>query len=200
MPRFRSAAVRIAVISTAIVILLAATHSLWLAALGRALVHADAPVHADIAVVLAGDGAGYRIMKAAELARQGYVPKVLVSGPPYFYGFHECDLAIPFAVRRGCPQDLFIALPNEANSTTEEAAAVLAELRRRGVRRALVVTSDYHTARASRIYRRLAGGIDFEMIAARDRYFTAEGWWHSRPACKVFAMEWIKTLAAVVGM
>ena len=46
----------------------------WLPAIGRALIHDDGPGKADIAVVLAGDYWGNRIVKAGELVRQGYVP------------------------------------------------------------------------------------------------------------------------------
>ena len=84
-------------------------------------------------VVLAGDFSGNRILKAADVARQGFAPHVLVSGTSGEYGFHETDLAIPFAVRHGFPQSYFIALPNDARSTKDEAAEVLAALAKRNV-------------------------------------------------------------------
>ena len=96
-------------------------------------------------MVLAGDYEGHRIEKAAELIREGYVPAALISGPRGFYGGHESDYAIAYAVRQGFPAQWFIALPHSALSTREEARVVLAELRRRNVRSFLLVTSDYHT-------------------------------------------------------
>src|SRR5689334_14215167 len=51
---------------------------LW--ALGAMLVNAGPPRPADIAITMAGDQSGFRVLKGAELVRQGYVPKVLVSG------------------------------------------------------------------------------------------------------------------------
>ena len=68
------------------------TAMLWLAALGRDrwFTMTDA-AKADIAVVLAGDYWDIAFSKAAELVRQGYVPTVLVSGPPGFYGVNEAD-------------------------------------------------------------------------------------------------------------
>ena len=53
----------------------------WLTALGEALIHDDGAGKAEIAVVLAGDNWGYRLTKAAELAKQGYVPRVLLTYP-----------------------------------------------------------------------------------------------------------------------
>jgi uncharacterized SAM-binding protein YcdF (DUF218 family) len=178
----------------------AATHAWWMAALGRMLVRDDGPARADIAVVLAGDFCGHRVVRAAELVKQGFVPQVLVSGPHMMYGSYECDLAIPFAVERGYPQSWFVRAPNEALSTRDEAAAMLAELRRRGVHRFLLVTSDYHTARAARIYRAALGNLDMRVVAAPDRYFRADGWWHNREGRKIFLVEWMKTAANAFGI
>jgi uncharacterized SAM-binding protein YcdF (DUF218 family) len=180
--------------------LAAATHSWWLAALGRLLVRDEGPTRADIAVVLAGDFYGNRVVRAAELVKQGYVPHVLVSGPHMLYGLYECDLEIPFAVKRGYPENWFIRSPNEAHSTREEAAAILADLRRRGVHRFLLVTSDYHTARAARIYRKAATDPDLRVVAAPDEYFRADGWWRDREGRKIFLVEWMKTVANALGM
>jgi uncharacterized SAM-binding protein YcdF (DUF218 family) len=180
--------------------LAAATHSWWLAALGRLLVRDEGPAHADIAVVLAGDYYGNRVVRAAELVKQGYVPNVLVSGPHMLYGFYECDLEIPFAVKRGYPESWFVRSPNQALSTREESAAILADLRRRGVHRFLLVTSDYHTARAARIYRRAAPDLDMRVVAAPDEYFRADGWWRNREGRKIFLVEWMKTVANALGM
>jgi len=191
---------KFAVCVAILIVLAAATHAWWLAALGRQLVRDDGPAHADIAVVLAGDYYGNRILRAAELVKQGYVPNVLVSGPHLLYGFYECDLEIPFAVKRGYPESWFIREPNEALSTRDEAAAILADLRRRGVHRFLLVTSDFHTARAARIYRAAAPDLDMRVVAAPDRYFRADGWWHNREGRKIFVVEWMKTVANAFGI
>jgi uncharacterized SAM-binding protein YcdF (DUF218 family) len=183
-----------------LIALAAATHVWWLAALGRELVRDEGPAHADIAVVLAGDYYGDRILRAAELVKQGYVPSVLVSGPHLLYGLYECDLEIPFAVKRGYPESWFIREPNEALSTRDEAAAILADLRRRGVHRFLLVTSNFHTARAAHIYRAAAPDLDMRVVAAPDKYFRADGWWHNREGRKIFVVEWMKTVANVFGI
>jgi uncharacterized SAM-binding protein YcdF (DUF218 family) len=186
--------------ATVLLAILVITHSWWLAALGRMLVRDQGPAPAEIAVVLAGDYYGNRIVRAAELVKQGYVPRVLVSGPETIYGQYECDLAIPFAVRQGYPADWFLRVPNVALSTREEAAAILADLRRRGVHRFLLVTSDYHTARAGRIYRAAAPDLDIRVVAAPDRYFRADSWWRNREGQKIFLIEWMKTVANALGM
>jgi uncharacterized SAM-binding protein YcdF (DUF218 family) len=176
----------------------------WLGALGRALVHDEGAGKAEIAVVLAGDSWGNRLTKGAELVRQGYVPLVLVSGPPAFYDVNEADAAIHFAILRGYPAEWFIPLYHTAMSTREEATAVLDALQQRHIHSALLVTSDYHSARARRIFlaaeRQRGGGPNLRMVASRDRFFSAAGWWHNREGQKTAFMEWAKTVATVFGI
>ncbi len=178
--------------------------SLWLPVLGYALVHDDGPAKADIAVVLAGDYLGHRIGKAAELVREGYVPAALISGPSGFYGWHESDYAIAYAVRQGFPASWFIALPHSALSTREEAFVVLGELRRRHVRSFLLVTSDYHSARARRTFlaaeRAMGGGPIMRTVAAPDEFFRPDSWWRNREGQKTVFFEWSKTVATALGM
>jgi uncharacterized SAM-binding protein YcdF (DUF218 family) len=178
--------------------------SLWLPLLGYALVHDDGPAKADIAVVLAGDSWGHRIEKAAELIREGYVPAALISGPPGFYGLHESDYAIAYAVRLGFPAPWFIPLPHSALSTRDEASVVLVELRRRNVRSFLLITSDFHTARARRIFlaaeRQMAGGPAMRTVAAPDEHFRPDSWWRNRESQKTAFFEWTKTFANALGM
>jgi uncharacterized SAM-binding protein YcdF (DUF218 family) len=179
------------------------TRTLWLSAMGRALIRDEGPAKADIAVVLGGDSYGHRIFKAGELVRAGYVPMVLVSGPPGFYGGYESDLAIPFAVRQGFPAEWFVPFPHTGLSTKTESAAILRELRRRKVKRFLLVTSDYHSARARRIYlaeeRAQGGGPDLRVVACPDEFFRPGSWWRTREGQKIAFMEWSKTVATVFG-
>ena len=180
------------------------SRSLWLPVLGYALVHDDGPAKADIAVVLAGDQVGHRIEKAAELIREGYVPAALISGSPGFYGLHECDFEIAYAIRQGFPAQWFIALPHSALSTRDEAPVVLGELRRRNVRSFLLITSDYHTARARRIFlaaeRAMAGGPTMRTVAVPDQFFHPDSWWRNREGQKTVFFEWSKTVASALGI
>ncbi len=188
----------------ALAVVLFFTRLFWLPALGWALVYDQGPAKADIAVVLAGDQWGHRILKAAELVRDGYVPVALVSGPPGFYGFHECDLAIQFAVRKGYPAEWFIPMPHDGYNTRDEARVILAELRRRNVHTFLLVTSNFHTARATRIYRSvaksMAGAPSFRTVASTDEFFTPDGWWRNREGRKILWNEWLKTVTGPLGI
>jgi len=163
-------------------------------------VRAEPAVPADAIVVLAGDFSGNRILTAADLVRRGIAPRALISGPSGAYGLHESDLAIQFAVRHGYPESYFVALPNDARSTRDEAAVVLAALAQMHAHRVDIVTSDYHTRRAGNIYRAVAHGVDIHMVAAPDQFFSARGWWKNRDGRKTFLLEWMKTVATWLGM
>ncbi len=185
-----------------IVVVVAAVlaHPLWMGALGWYLVKAEEPSRADIAVVLAGDGYGNRILKAADLVRRGFTTRVLVSGPDGMYGYDEAELAISFAVHHGNPQSWFIPFPNKTHSTREEAQAIVPELRGLGVRRVLLVTSNYHTRRAGGIYRAEAPELQFLVVAAPDEFFRPGDWWHTREGQKRFVLEWMKTISGWFGI
>ncbi len=180
-----------------VVVILAGLYAgrpIWLRQMGEFLIKAQSPEPADMAVVLAGDGYGHRILKAVELVRQGYVPQVLVDGPPGMYGYDESRLAIQFAVDQGAPPEIFIPLPMRARSTIAESQAVDAVLRKRNVRTALVVTSNFHTRRAAAVFRNLGSPVRYIVVAAPDEDFRPEDWWHSREAQKVVVQEYAKLL------
>ncbi len=179
------------------------SRSLWLPLPASVLIYREEPAKADIAVVLAGDGLGTRIEKAAALAKAGYVPLVLVSGPPGVYGMNESDLAVQFIEREGYPADWFVPFPDPSHSTREEAVYILRELRQRNVRNFLLVTSNYHTGRARRIFlaveKQMGYAPAFRTIATADKYFSADAWWRNREGQKTFVLEWWKTIAAALG-
>jgi uncharacterized SAM-binding protein YcdF (DUF218 family) len=176
----------------------------WLTALGWALVYDQGPAKADAAVVLAGGYWGKRILFAADLVKQGYVPRVLVSGPPGFYGVNESEAAIAWAVKQGDPAVWFVAVPHEATSTRTEAQALLGYVRQHDIHSILLVTSNYHTARAGRIFRKtereMGGGPDLRVVAAPDKYFAPASWWQSREGRKTAFLEWTKTVSSAFGI
>jgi uncharacterized SAM-binding protein YcdF (DUF218 family) len=174
-------------------------HTQILGALGSYLVHDEPLRHADVIFVLAGDASGGRIFKGGELVRQGYAPKVIVSGPEV-YGVHECELAIAMAERAGYPASYFVHFEHDAHSTAEEAQDAAPLFRSMGAKHVLLVTSDFHTRRAGKIFRAVIPDIAFDVVGAADAHFTPRGWWKDREGRKTFIMEWTKTVAAWFGV
>jgi uncharacterized SAM-binding protein YcdF (DUF218 family) len=170
-------------------------HNALLGAIGGYLVREQPPEKADVAIVLGGDGSGRRILAAAELEREGYVPLVLVSGPGGAYGYHECDLAIPFAVKAGYPESYFRHMEHDGHSTRDEAHVAAPILRQLRVHTALLVTSDFHTRRAGAVFRDATPDISYVVVGTPDEYFSASGWWRDREGRKITLLEWTKTVA-----
>jgi uncharacterized SAM-binding protein YcdF (DUF218 family) len=186
---------KVVVIAAAVAALGLVFHQALLAAVGSYLVRPEAPEKADLVIVLAGDGEGRRILEGGELVRQGYAPQALVSGPGSVYGFHECDLAIQFAVRAGYPEQYFRHMEHDGHSTRDEAAVAAPILHHMGVHTALLVTSNFHTRRAGAVFRDVMPDIRYIVIAVPDENFSADGWWRNREGRKIALLEWTKTIA-----
>lgn len=169
-----------------------------LAAAGRALVENDGPQKAQAIVVLGGDDYGCRIIKAAQLATEGYAPFVLVSGPRMLLG-HESDMTIQYAEQKGYPASLFHPLTDDTNSTRSETLFIGKYLREHGIRKILLVTSNFHTHRAAYLMRKQNPGLQVVVVPAPDPYFTSDGWWKTREGQKTFLIEWLKTVATWLG-
>jgi uncharacterized SAM-binding protein YcdF (DUF218 family) len=170
-------------------------------AYGGLLVEAGPPRKAGAILVLAGGWRGERILTAGELVRAGYAPIVLMSDPDMrYYGVSECRLAIEFAASRGFPPASFVCVTTAGDSTREESAAMVAEVRRRGVRDFLLVSSEYHTRRATYLYRWRAPDLRFSAVAARSPSFALDRWWTTRDGRKHVLLESMKYVADRLGL
>lgn len=155
---------------------------------------------ADAIFVLGGDHFGDRITHAALLARQGFAPKVYVSGPSGVFDRFESELAIEFAQNHGFSDVSFVPLPNHCTSTRDEAERFMPEFRRLGFKKVLVVTSNFHTRRAGNILRAVASEPTVLMVAAPTREFRPVDWWYRRQDQKNLFLEWAKTFANWIGL
>jgi len=171
-----------------------------LTAAGAALVQAESPRKAQAILVLGGDDYGTRIIKAAQLAREGFAPIVLVSSPPNPISA-GCDCHVDYARRNGYSISTFqrVEIPSWVDSTRSEAIFFRKYLNTRDIRDILIVTSNFHTKRAAYLWHQEAPSLRFTMIAAPDLFFTPSTWWKTRNGQKTFLLEWLKTFAARLG-
>jgi uncharacterized SAM-binding protein YcdF (DUF218 family) len=168
-----------------------------LTSLGSFLVDSQPPQRADLIVVLGGDFWGPRVLTGAELARLRYAPIALFSGPPY-QGRPEGGMAIDFLVQRGYPRDLFQVFAIHADSTIGEANALRGELTRRHVRRVLLVTSSYHSRRATIALTLLCPGVQFISVPAPDPHYHIVQWWNDDSSRQLFFSEWSKIVGSLL--
>lgn len=166
-----------------------------LGGLAGMLVKSSPMEKADAAVVLGGDDSyeGYRVRAAVRLYHDGWVQKLVVSGPRRGYGIYETELSVPLAVSLGVPKGDMLVVPNTSRSTREEAQLLCPLMERKGIRSLYVVSSNYHTRRAHRIFLDASGGrLRVLAYPATDDWFTPGGWWHSREGRKIFLRESLK--------
>ena len=168
-----------------------------LAYLGGYLVDVDPPQTVDLILVLGGDFWGPRVIEAAELAKRGYAPVVLLSSPPYA-GRPEGELTIPFLVQKGYPSDDLQVFAHAAKSTIAEANILRGEFARRGAKRVILVTSNYHSRRAATMFRLFCPGIHFISVPAPDPQYHVDGWWNEAGSRQLFFSEWTKILGSVL--
>jgi len=118
---------------------------------------------ADALIVLGGEPQA-RPTEAARLYRAGVAPKVFVTG------IGDSSRNRQFLIAEGVPQDSFTVEPK---STTPFANATLLKPLLAGaqVRRALIVTSPFHTRRALGTFRKVMPEITFGVTD------TSIGWW-----------------------
>lgn len=172
-----------------------------LTVLGAALI-TDDPLHpADAILVLGGESReGDRVRHAVKLFKRGLAPLLVLSGTPIGFRTHEADVMRRHAEFLGVPPARILIVKHDADSTKEEAGVVVPILKRRGLKEVILVTSNYHTARAKRIFEHAAGpdGPHFLASAVDDGLFEPDGWWKHRRYAKTFVYEAIKTVWSAI--
>jgi uncharacterized SAM-binding protein YcdF (DUF218 family) len=171
-----------------------------LSRMGTFLNVGEPPRKADVALVLAGGWTGERVMKAAELVRQGYVPSAILSGSASYYDVPECQAAIAYASHRGVDPAIYTCVTTSGKSTREEAVDTLRELRRVGARKVLLVSVNSHLRRARQIYSELAPDLEIHYVGAENPNFKLAEWYKSREGRKAMFFELTKFVTSPFGI
>jgi hypothetical protein len=163
------------------------------AASGRWLV-VDDPQRADVILVLAGE-MNTRPARGVELLNAGYAPRLIIDVPARerVYQWTAPDLAALWVKNLPRAQAISIC-PTFGFSTKEEAREAARCLERTGGKKALLVTSDFHTRRALSTFRHEVPGIDFHIAAAYDASNFGVNWWKDREWAKTNFYEWMRLL------
>ncbi len=161
--------------------------------IGNSWIVEDSLDRADALILLGDDNyQAQRATRAAELFHRGMAPLVVASGRqlrPYagISELMEKDLKA-----RGVPAKAIVRFPHTADSTIGE-AELLGELAaKRGWKRVIVVTSNYHARRARYILRRVfPAAVDVRVAAAPADEFDPGEWWKNRRGWKKLFNEMV---------
>ncbi|MCD6521103.1 MAG: YdcF family protein [Anaerolineae bacterium] len=175
--------------------LLVLSHRWWLGAVAQLLVVDQPPAQADAILVLGG-GDGSRQERAIELYQQGWAPLIISSGDkPHVPVLDKtfAELGADYMVARGIPRQTILLLKTPI-STYEEALESLQLAQKRGLRALLVVTDNYHTRRASLVFRHVYRGTGIQLIfvSAKPSWFQLNSWWTNERALVACFEEYIK--------
>lgn len=173
-----------------------------LTGLGAVLVIADPLKRADAIVILSGGG-DQRMAEAISLYQEKYAGTIIltetgsrVSGFDSDYSFEQ-RLALMDA---GIPPTAILVTPEHADSTSEEAKAVLNLIGRDKTHDLIVVTDSYHTLRTRLIWRDVfkESGIKIIVRPGRESWYRSSSWWLSRDGWEATILEYIKLADFVV--
>ena len=157
----------------------------------------DTPQKSDLVVVLAGE-TEQRPAKGLQMVSQGMAPRMLLDAPAAAQIYHRSQLELAQQYLSGQPEAGKLSVcPIIGLSTRDEARDVgrcLADpsMGLAGVRRILLVTSDFHTRRALSIFRHEIPGVEFSSAAAYDPTQFGSRWWEHRQWAKIFFDECVR--------
>jgi uncharacterized SAM-binding protein YcdF (DUF218 family) len=146
------------------------------------LVVNDEPKPADVIIVLSGGTD--RIEEGVILFNLGYASKILFSGDG------STDMANQ-AESLGVPQNN-ILIENNSESTFENAKFSAAIMKAHGFKSAIVVTSPYHTRRASILFAHFFSGWNLTICSVPFPSSNASNWWKNPYLERTVISEYVK--------
>ncbi len=130
-----------------------------------------------------------------ELLRRGYAGHLVIDVPASAVIYQHTQMEIAQAYVDQLPEASAIRLCTIYGfSTKRESQDVFRCLETSGVRRVLLVTSDYHTRRALSVFRKMLPNYDFEVAAVFDPKTFGVSWWQHREWAKTALTEWAKLI------
>jgi len=168
--------------------------------MAEGLIREDRLAKADVIVAMAGDYRCNREKRAAELYRQGWADNVVVSGISYAWGFHTGEAARRYVMSLGVPAEK-ISMISETLNTRAEAKALDELMRERGWNSAIIVTSAFHSRRATYTIERAAPGRSFysSPVPTGSPEWTPRGWWSRRDDVYLTVREFTSWANTLVG-
>lgn len=163
---------------------------------GRLLVR-DHPEKSDVIVVLAGDSEDQRYRRGMELLRAGYGSHLFLdaSSYPSYFGHSPAEYAENFLRQDAGDMASKVSVCGyEDDSTFSETLFVARCLQPLHPTRVLLVTSDFHTARAKSIFSHKLPQYHWSVAGAHDSKLFGAKWWQHREWAKTTFQEWLKVV------
>lgn len=153
-------------------------HGFILEKAGRFLYYKDELKPADVIVVLAGEETE-RVEHGAKLFKEGWARKdrMILAGGPLVWRYTWASLMKEHAIYLGIPKNA-ILLEDKSRTTEEDARFTKEIMNKHGYKSCILVTSPYHSRRATKIFRRIMGDKIMVISAPSDEsWFKFDEWW-----------------------
>lgn len=153
-------------------------HGFILEKAGRFLYYKDELKPADVIVVLAGEETE-RVEHGAKLFKEGWARKdrMILAGGPLVWRYTWASLMKEHAIYLGIPKNA-ILLEDKSRTTEEDARFTKEVMNKHGYKSCILVTSPYHSRRATKIFRRIMGDKIMVISAPSDEsWFKFDEWW-----------------------
>ncbi|MDP2157801.1 MAG: YdcF family protein [Nitrospirota bacterium] len=168
-------------------------HGFVLTRAAEMLVKKDEMKPADVIVVLAGEQEE-RVLYGIKLFKDDWARKdrIIMAGGPLVWKYTWAALMKEQAESLGIPGKK-ILLEDKSRSTEEDALYTKEILQKNGFKSIILVTSPYHSRRASLIFIRVLGS-EFKVISAPsdESWFSVNDWWKRRRDRSVVLSEFSK--------
>ena len=160
----------------------------WLEAPGQA------PAPADAIVVLGGND-GDRALRALALYRDRYAPTIVLTGLEHGNSAPPANLTwrAEFLIARGVPKSA-LRFEVYSENSYEEAANVLALMRKQGWRRVIAVSDPPHMRRLAWTWKRVfeGTGLQYLLVASAADWWVPGRWWRDEHSGAFVISEYIK--------
>jgi len=155
----------------------------------------QSPEKADLIVALGGDG-GSRVHRAAELYRQGYAPRILLTGIEGGHAanrLHYLNWRAQYLVDRKVPRSALL-FDEQSSNTWEEVNQLLRLMQAQKMHRVLVISDAPHLRRLEWVFDRVfaGSGMEYRLIASPLQRWDAARWWRDELGVQYVMMEYTK--------
>jgi uncharacterized SAM-binding protein YcdF (DUF218 family) len=157
----------------------------------------DRPEKSDVIVVLAGDSQDDRFSRGMELLRTGYGKHLFVdaASDSHFFGRTPAEYAEAYVRQEAKEMAAQVSVCRfQEDSTRTETRWVAKCLEPWHPGKVLLVTSDWHSARALSVFVRLLPQYHWSVAAAHDDGIFGSHWWRRREWAKTTFQEWLKVI------
>jgi uncharacterized SAM-binding protein YcdF (DUF218 family) len=174
-----------------------------LISLGEYLITAYPLEKADAIAVLAGSVPD-RILEGIDIYKEGYAPLIILTKeekPPAYDELLRLGIKIPegydinrmIALKLGVPAASIAIVDERSDSTYSEEQVLYGFLKKRNLKSVILVTSKYHTTRATKLFNFITNGR-IKLITRPSKYdtFDPRNWWKVRRDMKQVLFEYQK--------